>query len=104
MCLLTKAVCFVLIVGWTVSTVLALSTDDSDSSVDSANNDRVIDLARGIENDLVQSSVLYGVLSEIENNNLSESRFCQRDVSAILNGIFNRDLWAIKRDIQFLEC
>lgn len=45
-----------------------------------------------IEN-LEQSSLIYGVFKEIHLNEESE---CAQDINVILDGIQNRDVWALK--------
>lgn len=76
-----RSVCKIFI---SILSSLVLVKSDSDSIVISHN-----DLTKNLD----QSSLMYGIFKEIRYNEESE---CAKEINVILDGIQNRDVWALK--------
>lgn len=64
------------------------------------NSDSVSISHSEITENLEQSSLIYGIFKEIRSNEDSE---CARDTKVILDGIQNKDVWALKSMIIIFE-
>lgn len=54
-----------------------------------------------IDHSLLENIVVYGIISELRNQNTNVSATCANDLTSILRSINKQDMWAVKGTSQF---